>query len=1061
MNDGDFIEQCLDEWQHQRASGLKPDLEKICQERPDLLPLIRQRAEAFAAMDHALGEDVTTVPPSSGAEQAVDSGKAKSQESRSHMMLANAKYRVVRFHAKGGLGEVLVAQDEQLRRQVAIKRILGDRTTDSSRRQRFLREAAITGQLDHPGVVSILNVGEDETGNPCYAMKFIDGKSLDQYARELHEPFESRQRTDGRNRHYFQSHVLRPLLSRFISVCNTIAFAHSRGIIHRDLKPANIMLGDFGATYVVDWGLARTSKPGRKPAEFEPAIAAGFSETILTGHSLTADDEASIASETLTRTGTVMGTPAYMSPEQAAGDAFQVGPQSDIYCLGATLYFLLTGRAPIVSSEGMKWLDQLKSGTFPKPRSVNPLVPAALESICLKAMELAPGDRYATASDLRSDIELWLADEPVSAHSDSLPTQLARFSRRHRAWTFAILLATSVIAVGAVISTILVNYQIRIATIAKEQAEQSASAERQARTTALAAAEAARQASETATLRLVQVEKMNAILSSMFQNLDPEEIAKNEVPVQVLLAGEIEKVASGLTSENIGDPLIVAKLQQNLGQSLINLSQPSKAIPILRLALSAFQKNAGNTDANTIACQVTLGEAILATGNFEESTKLLEEALIQARLSLPDAHPQKAGAMGILGSAYQANGRIPEAIALYQEALAIRRKALGNEHADTVTALNNLAMGYRAQGKLEEAAQLLTDVSKQTRIVYGPNHPRTVTADNNLGIALFSMGQVTESLPLFEETLKLRRQLLGRDHFDTMGAMNNLAANYMALSRWDEAVSLLQETAELTERKFGPDHPGCLSSKNNLGYVLLQMGQPEKALPVLEKILEQRRNVLGKDHPETLNTQLNVGLAMLKTGQQDAGLSLLESTFTDCLNAAGIDHRRTMEILTVATDEYSSAGRIPDAERLFQKALDAIPQDQQHQSITYAQILTRRGGLYLRLNQWSTAEPLIRDALTIRKALQPEAPQTFSSESMLGQALLGQEKYTEAEPLLLSAAQGLQTHPLSNPRQHQEVVAGTINALIRLYEATNQPDKVQEWKGRLPEKAEVPKLRQQ
>ena len=240
---------------------------------------------------------------------------------------------------------------------------------------------------------------------------------------------------------------LRQLLNRFVAVCNVVAYAHSRGVIHRDLKPANIMLGPYGETLVVDWGLAKVVGRG------EAAAPAGAVEATLQPAS------GSGSSETLP--GTALGTPAYMSPEQAEGRLEQVGPLSDVYSLGATLYCLLTGKPPIDETDVGAALRRVQRGEFPPPRAVNPRVPRALEAICLKAMALRPEERYASPRALADDLEHWLADEPVAVYREPLTTRLTRWGRRHR---------TAAVGIGALLVTAVAALAISTVLIGSEQA---------------------------------------------------------------------------------------------------------------------------------------------------------------------------------------------------------------------------------------------------------------------------------------------------------------------------------------------------------------------------------------------------------------------------------------------------------------------------------------------------------------------------------------------------------------------------------------------------------------
>jgi tetratricopeptide (TPR) repeat protein/tRNA A-37 threonylcarbamoyl transferase component Bud32 len=322
------------------------------------------------------------------------------------------RYRILRPHAKGGLGEVFLAEDTELHREVALKEIRKEHAGDRNSRGRFVLEAEITGALEHPGIVPIYGLGSYADGRPFYAMRFIKGANLKEAIQRFHQPSPPRQQGE-------RNVAFRELLGRFVDMCQAVAYAHSRGILHRDLKPGNVMLGKYGETLVVDWGLAKPlASRGRESPE-----AAGDEATLRPS---SADSDLAA-----TRPGSAIGTPAYMSPEQAAGRLDQLGPASDIYSLGATLYAVLTGQPPFAGDAG-EVLRQVQRGDFPAPRRVKADIPPALEAICLKAMALQPEQRYRTALQLAEDIEHWLADEPVSAWPEPITVRVARWARQHR-----------------------------------------------------------------------------------------------------------------------------------------------------------------------------------------------------------------------------------------------------------------------------------------------------------------------------------------------------------------------------------------------------------------------------------------------------------------------------------------------------------------------------------------------------------------------------------------------------------------------------------------------------
>jgi signal transduction histidine kinase/tRNA A-37 threonylcarbamoyl transferase component Bud32 len=299
------------------------------------------------------------------------------------------RFRVLRPHASGGLGAVFVAHDVELNRDVALKQIHSEHADDPGCRARFLLEAEVTGRLEHPGIVPVYGLGHDRDGRPFYVMRLVKGDTLKDAILRLHAAAAPSRDPAERAR------TLRELLSRFVDVCNAVGYAHSRGIIHRDLKPSNILLGPYGETLVVDWGLAKvlyrgdegsqTDETALRPAAFRGAIE--------------------------TQPGSITGTPAYMSPEQAAGRIDLLGPASDIYGLGAILYCILTGRSPFEGMEAGQILTKVQQGEFTPPSGLDPTIDPDLEAICLKAMARDPADRHASAQRLVEEIDRRLASD--------------------------------------------------------------------------------------------------------------------------------------------------------------------------------------------------------------------------------------------------------------------------------------------------------------------------------------------------------------------------------------------------------------------------------------------------------------------------------------------------------------------------------------------------------------------------------------------------------------------------------------------------------------------------
>jgi serine/threonine-protein kinase len=382
-----------------------------------------------------------------------------------------------------------VAHDQELHREVVLKEILEEHAHVIGHRMRFLLEAEVTGGLEHPGIVPVYGLGEYPDGRPYYAMRFIRGESLHSSIGQFHKA-EGPGRDPGE-----RALSLRRLLTHFVDICEAISYAHSRGVLHRDIKPANVMLGRFGETLVVDWGLAKplgkcfaqhtgrarivplaNLERGLAPTEPSPENPATLPSTIeqtdpmrttpieardaadgqISPATAVAEEDPterplvpnSLRRSSHTLAGSRVGTPSFMSPEQAAGHVEHLGPASDIYSLGATLYNILTGKPPVIGKDVPDTLTRVVKGNFPPPRVVTRSIPRPLEGIVLKAMALRPEDRYATAKSLGDDIEHWMAGEAVVAYQDPWPSRLARWSRRHK---------TAVAAVGGLLLATLIG----------------------------------------------------------------------------------------------------------------------------------------------------------------------------------------------------------------------------------------------------------------------------------------------------------------------------------------------------------------------------------------------------------------------------------------------------------------------------------------------------------------------------------------------------------------------------------------------------------------------------
>jgi serine/threonine-protein kinase len=685
------------------------------------------------------------------ADRTPDDAEATRPEAVGAPTSAGPRFRILRPHAKGGLGEVFVARDEELRREVALKEIRRQRADDPASRARFLLEAEITGGLEHPGIVPVYGLGRYPDGRPFYAMRLVRGDSLKDAIEYFHEA--DRPGRDPGER----TLALRGLLRRFVDVCNAVDYAHSRGVLHRDLKPGNVMLGKYGETLVVDWGLAKV-------------VGHPEGETVAPEGTLR-PEVGSVA--TPTEMGQALGTPAYMSPEQAAGRWDAVGPASDVYGLGATLYCLLTGRPPFQGPDHGAILRQVQEGVFPPPRQVNPAVPAALEAVCLRAMRRRPEERYATPRQLADEVERYLADEPVVAYPEPVPARLRRWARRHRplvAGSAALLLTAVVaLAVGLVV--------VRRQQLETERQRQEAVTARQ-------------QADEQSRLALDTLNAVVFDIQTKLENVPAAHRVRREM-LQTAIAGLQKIAASAARAPEKGQGLVAAHL--DIGDIFLNIggAGPGKWTDEARhhyqvahdLAAAAVAADPASAEARRYLalCHEKRGDMLLRLGDVPGARDACRECL-ELRQRLADDDPDSARARRDLAVAHEKLGDAllqlgdhPAARDAYQKGLEMTRR-LADADPTSAPARRDLAVAYNLHGNalmyLEDPRGARHDYQKGLEI-----NQRLAAADRDnaqaqrdlavshekVGDALLQLGDVRGARDAYGKDLEITRRLAQAD----------------------------------------------------------------------------------------------------------------------------------------------------------------------------------------------------------------------------------------------------------------------------------------------------------
>jgi serine/threonine-protein kinase len=733
------------------------------------------------------------------------------------------RFRVLRPHARGGLGAVFVALDAELNREVAIKQILDHHADDPVSRQRFLLEAEITGGLEHPGVVPVYGLGHYADGRPYYAMRFIRGNSLKEAIERFHKD-ESPKPDPGR-----RSLELRKLLRRFLDVCNAVDYAHSRGVLHRDIKPGNIIVGRHGETLLVDWGLAKATgraDPASGERTLVPSSASGSAETLP---------------------GSALGTPAYMSPEQATGQLERLGPRSDVYSLGATLYCLLTGKPPFEGGVA-DVLRAVQKGEVPSPRRRDPSLDRALEAVCLRAMSLQLEDRYTSCRALSEDIERWMADEPVSAYSEPPLVRLGRWTRRHKTpvtVVAALLLATlAALAVG--------NVLLRTANRRTEKQ----------RVLAVANASEAQRQRKAAEDNLKTAEENYALAReavNRYLTRVSEDRLLNEphmIDLRGELLGQAREFYQAFVERRRDDPNArhdLALAQYRLGEINWHTGQVQAAIKEIESSRSTLEQSLkanpqGVKERSTLARTLTLlGWRYEQTGRIDASERTLKEAvevaeaLQREKPDDPERRASLAFALERLGGTYAGSRRPDDAERVQRQAVTLL-EALVKEFPENQAYASTLSACYA-----------------------------------DLGVLCFDRLENEASLDWHRKSLALRRALAQRGgkavnprHALAL-AWNNVATVNRRLGRLDDAISESLAAIEIF-REVIREHPTITTIQNDLATTLSNLaivynvgGRNEKAHEVNREAFAIQERMVA-EHPERLSFRERLGAAQGNEG---------------------------------------------------------------------------------------------------------------------------------------------------------------------------------------------------
>ncbi len=770
----------------------------------------------------------------------------------------HGRYQLIRPHAEGGLGIVSLARDTELNREVALKEIKSRYADDPTSQSRFMLEAEVTGRLEHPGIVPVYGLGVDPHGRPYYAMRFIRGESLKDVIAHFHAE-DSLKRAPGA-----RGLELRKLLRRFLDVCNTVEYAHTKNVLHRDIKPANIMVGPHGETLVVDWGIAKATWRSDHP------LPTSLGEKPLSLKSVSGITE--------TLPGSTLGTPAFMSAEQAKGDLEKLGPPSDVYSLGATLYNLLTGRPAFEQEDVRSILLAVESGDFPPPRKHDRTIAPALEAICLKAMKLDPVHRYSTARMLADDVERWMADEPVTALPDPFIDRARRWMRHRRtavtAATVAMLMAVAALVVVLVVQR-KANQDLSLAN-AREHERFELAMEAISTLHTGVSEDFLLQQKEFKNLR----DKLLNKAKEFYRRLEDKLKDQSDTASRESLAGALYEVGEltskvGVKTDALASHRESLTIRRNLAygsdsttQMKLDLGRSLTAIAAIEQTVNGMQPGAErdyeealsildplsrhrSDDPGILAALARLERRygqLLADTNRHERARMMYDRSMSLWEKVVQREPSNIAAMSEKASCHHQLGDLlarqspTDALAEYEKARQIRRRIAADNptllqvRADLASSDNTIGRLLANHAKTDEALERLRS-SLATRKELAREH--SGVTDFHVAVArsyhviatvLSKNGRTDAALEAYREAKDIRRELV-RDNptvplfkMDLAAASFDMASILYILGRIDEAISAFTEARTL-EQKVVDENPNVPRFRRDLALSHLAFGK--------------------------------------------------------------------------------------------------------------------------------------------------------------------------------------------------------------------------------------------
>jgi eukaryotic-like serine/threonine-protein kinase len=866
---------------------------------------------------------------------------------------------------EGGCGVVYVAeQEEPIRRRVALKVIKLGMDTRSVI-ARFEAERQALAMMDHANIARVLDAGATDTGRPYFVMELVRGIRITDYCDQNNLSTQQR-------------------LDLFNQVCRAIQHAHQKGIIHRDIKPSNVLVtlhDGVPVPKVIDFGIAKATE-GRL--------------TDLTVY---------------TELHQFIGTPAYMSPEQAEMSGLDVDTRSDIYSLGVLLYELLTGKTPFDARELLQaGLDQMRRII----REQEPVKPSTrlstlthadlsevarhrhveapklihavrgdLDWIIMKALEKDRTRRYETANALAGDIERHLNHEPVVARP---PGNLYRFRKLVRRNKLAVAAASAVLA-ALVVGLGLATWLFFRERAALKTADRNASqAEKQAQR---AEAEAARS------------RQVARFMQSMLNGVGPAvALGRDTKMLREILDQTAERVSKDLKDQ----PEVEAEMRSTIGGVYDALGVYDKAASMHREALAIRRKLFGDEHPAVAASLDDLACVIGDQGQLTESETMHREALAMRRKLLGEDHAAVAASLNDLALTLNKLGKLPEAVTIHREALTTQRKLFGDEHPDVANSLHNLGSVLQEQNQLTEAETMHREALRIHRKLLGGEHPDVAAGLGNLANVLHLQGQLAESEEHRREALAMWKKLVGDEHPSVATALYNLAILLRTQGKLDEAETMHREALAMKRKLFGGEHPSIADGLDELGNVLVVQRRLDEAEAMHREALDMRRKLLGEDHADVADSLIHLAIVLRRQGKLPESETMQREALARLRKLRGNEHPNVAVSLNNLVNVLRGQGKLDEAETSGREAL-AITRKcfgNEHPEVSHS--LNNLAVVLRSQEKLEESEAMHREALTIRrKLLGNDHPHTAVSLENLADALYAQGKLTEMETLFREA----------------------------------------------------------